>query len=45
MEGAIAIGSLLERFKRVRPATPEAPLRYKGSFFLRGLTSLPLEVG
>ncbi|HZO81492.1 MAG TPA: cytochrome P450 [Candidatus Binataceae bacterium] len=45
MEGAIAISSLLERFKRIRPATPEAPLRYKGSFFLRGLTSLPLEVG
>jgi cytochrome P450 len=45
MEGASAIGSLLERFKRIRPATPEAPLSYKGSFFLRGLTSLPLEVG
>jgi cytochrome P450 len=44
MEGGIAIGSLLERFKRIRPATPEAPLRYKGSFFLRGLASLPLEV-
>jgi cytochrome P450 len=44
MEGAIAIGSLLERFKRIRPATPEAPLKYKGSFFLRGLASLPLEV-
>lgn len=45
MEGAIAIASLLERFKRIRPAMPEAPLKYKGSFFLRGLASLPLEVG
>ncbi len=45
MEGAIAIGSLLERFKRVRPAASEAPLKYKGSFFLRGLASLPIEVG
>jgi cytochrome P450 len=44
MEGAIAIGSLLARYKRIRPATPEAPLTYKGSFFLRGLASLPLEV-
>jgi cytochrome P450 len=44
MEGAIAIGSLLARYKRIRPAAPEAPLAYKGSFFLRGLASLPLEV-
>ncbi len=44
MEGAIALGALLERFGRIRPATPEAPLTYKGSFFLRGLASLPLEV-
>jgi cytochrome P450 len=45
MEGEIAIGLLLERFKRIRPAMPEAPLKYKGSYFLRGLASLPLEVG
>jgi cytochrome P450 len=45
MESAIAIGSLLERFKQIRPAAPEAPLKYKGSFFLRGLASLPLQVG
>ena len=44
MEGAIAIGSLLARYKRIRPAAPEAPLAYKGSFFLRGLASLQLEV-
>ncbi|MGZ6211965.1 MAG: cytochrome P450, partial [Candidatus Binataceae bacterium] len=44
MEGAIAIGSLLARYKRIRPAAPEAPLTYKGSFFLRGLASLPVEV-
>ncbi|MGH7914273.1 MAG: cytochrome P450, partial [Candidatus Binataceae bacterium] len=44
MEGAIAIGSLLARYKRIRPAAPEMPITYKGSFFLRGLASLPLEV-
>jgi cytochrome P450 len=44
MEGAIAIGSLLARYKQIRPAAPETPLTYKGSFFLRGLASLPLEV-
>jgi cytochrome P450 len=43
MEGAIAIGSLLARYKRIRPAAPEASVAYKGSFFLRGLASLPLE--
>src|ERR1700687_1808330 len=44
MEGAIAIGSLLERFKRIRPATPEGPLEEQGAVFLRRLASLPLEV-
>jgi len=44
MEGAIAIGALLARYRRMRPAAPEAPLAYKGSFFLRGLASLPLEI-
>jgi cytochrome P450 len=45
MEGAIAIESLLARYKNIRPAAPEGPLTYKGSYFLRGLASLPLEVG
>jgi cytochrome P450 len=44
MEGAIAIGSALERFPRIRLANPEAPLSYKGSFFLRGLSSLKMAI-
>ncbi|MFZ0890510.1 MAG: cytochrome P450 [Candidatus Binataceae bacterium] len=44
LEGAIAIGSVLERFARLRLADPEAPLTYKGSFFLRGLSSLPMAI-
>ena len=44
MEGAIAIGALLARHQRIRLGTAEAPLTYKGSFFLRGLASLPLAV-
>ena len=44
LEGAIAIGSALERFPRIRLANPEAPLSYKGSFFLRGLSSLKMAI-
>ncbi len=44
LEGAIAIGSALERFPRLRLANPEAPLSYKGSFFLRGLSSLKMAI-
>jgi len=42
MEGEIAIGELLRRFPRVRLKDPAAKLTYKGSFFLRGLESLPM---
>jgi cytochrome P450 len=44
MEGAIAIRSALERFPRLRLAQPEAPLTYKGSYFLRGLSSLKMSL-
>jgi cytochrome P450 len=44
LEGAIAIGAALERFPRLRLANPEAPLCYKGSFFLRGLSSLKMAI-
>ncbi len=44
MEGAIAIGAALEAFPRLRLADPEAPLAYKGSYFLRGLSSLTMAV-
>jgi hypothetical protein len=35
---------VLERFPRLKLATPEAPLAYRGSLFLRGLAALPLSV-
>jgi cytochrome P450 len=42
MEGAIAIGAMLERFPRIRLKDPVAPVAYKGSYFLRGLASLTM---
>jgi len=42
MEGAIAIAAALDRFPQLRLADPEAPLAYKGSYFLRGLSSLKM---
>jgi cytochrome P450 len=42
LEGQIAIGEFLRRFPRVRLKDPEAKRSYKGSFFLRGLVSLPM---
>jgi cytochrome P450 len=44
MEGAIAIGAMLERFPRLRIKDPVAPITYKGSYFLRGLTSLTMAI-
>jgi cytochrome P450 len=41
MEGQIAFSSMIERFPKLRLAHPEAPLTYKGSYFLRGLAALP----
>ena len=40
LEGAIAIGSALERFPRLRLKNPDAAVTYKGSYFLRGLSRL-----
>jgi cytochrome P450 len=42
MEGAIAITTALERFPRLRLAAPDASPAYKGSYFLRGLSSLKM---
>ena len=44
LEGAIAIGETLRRFPTLRLADPAAPLTYKGSYFLRGLDSLRMEI-
>jgi cytochrome P450 len=45
LEGAIAIGSVIERFPKLRLADPGAKLAYRGSLALRGLESLPLAIG
>ncbi len=42
LEGSIAIGAMLERFPRLRLADASAALKYKGSYFLRGLANLHL---
>src|SRR5579863_6569600 len=42
MEGAIAINAALARFPHLRLAQTDAPLRYKGSYFLRGLAELKM---
>src|ERR1700687_1347936 len=44
MEGAIAIGAILERFPRLRLKDPNADVTYKGSYFLRGLNSLTMSI-
>jgi cytochrome P450 len=44
LEGAIAFGSALERFPRLRLTAAEAPPKYKGSYFLRGLSALRLAI-
>ena len=44
MEGAIAIGAMLERFPRLRIKDPGAEVIYKGSYFLRGLNSLVMSI-
>jgi len=44
MEGSIAIGAALERFPHLRLKNPDAPLTYKGSYFLRGLSRFDMAV-
>ena len=42
MEGSIAIGIALERFPHLRLKNPDAPVTYKGSYALRGLSRLDM---
>jgi cytochrome P450 len=42
MEGSIAIGAALDRFPNLRLKNPDAPVTYKGSYFLRGLSRLDM---
>ena len=45
MEGSIAIASALARFSELKIKNPGAALTYKGSYFLRGLSSLEMALG
>jgi cytochrome P450 len=44
MEARIAFEAMLERFPRLRLKDPAIKPKYKGSYFLRGLESLPLAI-
>ena len=44
LEGTIAIGSMLQRFPKLRMKDPAAAPKHKGSYFLRGLESLPMAI-
>ncbi|HJU09882.1 MAG TPA: cytochrome P450 [Candidatus Binataceae bacterium] len=44
MEGAIAIEAALSRFPRLRLLNSDQQFAYKGSYFLRGLASLPMAI-
>ncbi len=44
LEGAIAIGETLRRFPALHIKLPGGPLKYKGSYFLRGLESLTMMI-
>jgi cytochrome P450 len=44
MEARIAFEAMLERFPRLRLKDPAIKPTYKGSYFLRGLESLPLAI-
>jgi pimeloyl-[acyl-carrier protein] synthase len=44
LEAQIAFSAMLERFPKLRLRDPGARLQYKGSYFLRGLTALPMAI-
>jgi pimeloyl-[acyl-carrier protein] synthase len=44
MEARVAFEAMLERFPRLALKDPVIKPKYKGSYFLRGLESLPLEI-
>ncbi|HUA32412.1 MAG TPA: cytochrome P450 [Candidatus Binataceae bacterium] len=44
LEATIAFETMLARFPNLKLKNPDAPLTYKGSYFLRGLSSLPMAI-
>ena len=45
LEAAIAFGSMFERFKHLSLKDPGLQPKYKGSYILRGIESLPMAIG
>jgi cytochrome P450 len=44
LEAAVALEMALDRFPKLKLADPDAPVTYKGSYFLRGLSELPMSI-
>jgi cytochrome P450 len=44
LQGRIVLGSVVERFPRLRLSAPDQPLQYGGYLLSRGLTSLPMMI-
>ena len=44
LQGRIVLGSVVERFSRLRLSAPDQPLHYDGYLLSRGLTSLPMVI-
>jgi cytochrome P450 len=44
LQGRIVLGSVVERFPRLRLSAPDQPLKYGGYLLSRGLTSLPMVI-
>jgi cytochrome P450 len=44
LQGRIVLGSVVERFPRLRLSAPDQPLQYGGYLLSRGLTSLPMVI-
>jgi cytochrome P450 len=44
LEANVAFAAMLARFPKLRLRNPDAKLEYKGSYFLRGLASLPMAI-
>ena len=44
LQDKIVLGSVVERFSRLRLSAPDQPLHYDGYLLSRGLTSLPIVI-
>jgi cytochrome P450 len=44
LEASVAFGAMLDRFPNLRFKDPELKPKYKGSYILRGIESLPMAI-